>query len=803
MAHTRSKLEHSLSLLKATLDATTDAILVVDAAGRVMQYNTEFARMWQIDRELLNADTQSAPLRRILNGTDLQDDAETRWFEVRRDPERHAYDELLLSDGRIIERHQMTEYRDGIAVGQIWHFRDITERKASETPLAQLSFGMDQMRDAAYLIDNDARIIYANRHACLELGYSREQLRGMRVEDIDPAHTDTIWRTHWQALKASGSLTLETLHQTKDGRLFPVEVVANFFEYANTGYNLAIARNISERKRIEEVLQQAALIYQNSSEAMLLADAEGRIIAVNPAFTQITGHCREEIEGQSIDLINTEDHRKAMWQSVRKSGFWQGEVWDRTQSGDRYAKWLTVNAIKDSAGQIFRLVALFADITEKKQAENLIWQQANIDPLTQLPNRRMFHDRLEQEIKKAGRDKTRLALFFIDLDLFKEVNDTLGHDMGDKLLQTAAQRIRLCVRDSDTVARLGGDEFTVILREVGEPCNVERIAGAILEKMAERFELGADVAHISTSIGIAFYPDDARDIKSLLKHADQAMYVAKNRGRNQYCFFIPAMQEAARHRLGLSKDLRSALSTRQLTVYYQPIVELSSNRVCKAEALIRWHHPQRGLIGPSEFIPIAEETGLINTIGNWLFEQAAQQARKWRLSIHDDFQISINKSSVQFRNERENHQAWLEKLTELQLSGQHIVVEITEGVLLESGNRFQDQLSSFRNAGIQISLDDFGTGYSSLSYLKKYDIDYLKIDQECVNNLSADPANLALCEAIILMAHKLGIRVIAEGIESEAQRQLLKNADCDFGQGFFFAKPLSADLFESRFSEQT
>ncbi|WP_426992325.1 PAS domain S-box protein [Methylomonas sp. CM2] len=367
MAHTRSKLEHSLSLLKATLDATTDAILVVDAAGRVMQYNTEFARMWQIDRELLNADTQSAPLRRILNGTDLQDDAETRWFEVRRDPERHAYDELLLSDGRIIERHQMTEYRDGIAVGQIWHFRDITERKASETPLAQLSFGMDQMRDAAYLIDNDARIIYANRHACLELGYSREQLRGMRVEDVDPAHTDTIWRTHWQALKASGSLTLETLHQTKDGRLFPVEVVANFFEYANTGYNLAIARNISERKRIEEVLQQAALIYQNSSEAMLLADAEGRIIAVNPAFTQITGHCREEIEGQSIDLINTEDHRKAMWQSVRKSGFWQGEVWDRTQSGDRYAKWLTVNAIKDSEGRIFRLVALFADITEKNR----------------------------------------------------------------------------------------------------------------------------------------------------------------------------------------------------------------------------------------------------------------------------------------------------------------------------------------------------------------------------------------------------------------------------------------------------
>lgn len=448
-----------------------------------------------------------------------------------------------------------------------------------------------------------------------------------------------------------------------------------------------------------------------------------------------------------------------------------------------------------------RRVALFSDITEKKKTEGVIWQQANFDPLTQLPNRRMFYDRLSQEIKKAHREHKRLALLFIDLDLFKEVNDTLGHDMGDELLQIAAQRILTSVRETDTVARLGGDEFTVILSDVGDPDNAERIAGKLLHKMTECFQLGNEIAYISTSIGIAFFPDDADNLKSLLKHADQAMYAAKRQGRNQYCFFIPTMQESAQARLRLSNDLRQALAGQQFYLCYQPIVELATNTVRKAEALIRWQHPTRGLINPADFIPIAEETGLISSIGNWIFQEAAEQTSRWRQSIHEKFQISINKSPVQFRNERESHRDWLDRLEALSLSGQSVVIEITEGLLLDANSSVAEQLLSFRDAGIQVSLDDFGTGYSSLSYLKKFDIDYLKIDQSFVRNLAVGSDDMALCEAIIVMAHKLGIKVIAEGIETSSQRDLLTAAGCDFGQGYLFAKPLRAQEFEQLFAD--
>lgn len=536
---------------------------------------------------------------------------------------------------------------------------------------------------------------------------------------------------------------------------------------------------------------------------MLLADADDRILTTNPAFSAITGYTHSEVAGKTIELLNPGLHGDLMWQAINRNGNWQGEVWDQRKNGAPFAKWLTINTIFDAEHKVHRRVALFSDITEKKKAEGVIWQQANFDPLTQLPNRRMFYDRLRHDIKKSERDKHRLALLFIDLDLFKEVNDTLGHDMGDELLQIAAQRIVNCVRETDTVARLGGDEFTVILGDVGDPSNVERIAGNLLQKMTDCFELGNEIAYISTSIGIAFFPDDAADLKSLLKHADQAMYAAKRRGRNQYCFFIPTMQEAAQNRLRLSNDLRQAVAEQQFYLCYQPIVDLSDNSIKKAEALIRWCHPSRGLISPAEFIPIAEETGLICQIGDWIFQEAALQTSRWRQTLHEKFQISINKSPVQFRNERESHRDWLERLQALSLTGQSVVIEITEGLLLDANQSVTEQLLSFRDAGVQVSLDDFGTGYSSLSYLKKFDIDFLKIDQSFVRNLAAGSDDMALCEAIIVMAHKLGIKVIAEGIETAAQRELLSAAGCDFGQGYLFAKPLSAVDFEMLFANST
>ncbi len=434
---------------------------------------------------------------------------------------------------------------------------------------------------------------------------------------------------------------------------------------------------------------------------------------------------------------------------------------------------------------------------ERQHAEQLIWKQTNFDPLTDLPNRRMFHDRLEQEIKKSHRAGLPMALMFIDLDRFKEVNDTLGHDKGDLLLKEAAQRLSACVRESDTVARLGGDEFTVILGELDDIDCVERIAQNILQQLATPFSLGQEVAYVSASIGITIYPEDATGIEALLKNADQAMYAAKNQGRNRFSYFTPSMQEAAQNRMRLAVDLRAALAENQLQVHYQPIVDLASGEIFKAEALVRWQHPTRGMISPAEFIPIAEESGLIIDIGDWVFHEAVRQVGQWRAKYHDGFQISVNKSPVQFHAEDASHTGWFDYLKQHGLPGQAIVVEITEGLLLDSSTTIHDILAGFRASGLQVALDDFGTGYSSLSYLKKFDIDYIKIDQSFVRNLTPDSNDMALCEAIIVMAHKLKMKVIAEGIETQEQRDLLDAAGCDFGQGYLFSKPVPAQAFET------
>ena len=533
---------------------------------------------------------------------------------------------------------------------------------------------------------------------------------------------------------------------------------------------------------------------------MTVTTADGRIVTVNPAFTEITGYTAEEAIGKNINILTSglQDQAlcQAMWHALNTTGYWQGEIFNRRKNGEVYPQWLTINSIFNEDGSTHSRVALFDDISEKKKSDELIWRQANFDPLTGLPNRRMFYDRLDQDIKKAHRDGRLLALMFLDLDRFKEVNDTLGHGTGDLLLKKVANRLGSCVRETDTVARLGGDEFTVILSELDDPTSGERVAQEILRKLSTPFRLGNESAYISVSIGITLYPADATDIDTLLKSADQAMYAAKHQGRNRYSYFAPFMQEAAQMRMRISKDLRVALADNQFHLVYQPIVELATGAIDKAEALIRWQHPARGKIGPGIFIPVAEETGLINEISDWVFHEAATQVACWRTAQHPDFQISVNKSPAEFHRESHGQRAWLRHLQKLGLPGQSIVVEITEGLLLDVDDVVSNNLLAFRDAGIQISLDDFGTGHSSLSYLKKLDIDYLKIDQSFVSNLAPHTDDMALCEAIIVMAHKLGMKVIAEGVETAEQRDLLTAVGCDYGQGYFFSKPVSAEEFE-------
>ena len=472
----------------------------------------------------------------------------------------------------------------------------------------------------------------------------------------------------------------------------------------------------------------------------------------------------------------------------------------RKRCKDGSWKWIQTHGMvvaRDAAHAPLRVIGTYLDISERRQAEETIQRQANFDPLTQLPNRRLFLDRLGQEIIKARRADLSLALLLVDLDEFKEVNDTLGHDVGDTLLQETARRIRSCIRDTDTVARLGGDEFTVILTELSGRTHIEDIAQKIIGKLAEPFHLCDEVAYVTASIGITLFPSDANDIDTLMKHADQAMYAAKKHGRNRFFYFTASLQEAAQARLKLSRDLREAVADSQLIVLFQPIVELSSGRIHKAEALLRWQHPARGLVNPMTFIPLAEETGLINEIGDWVFRESAQRAKDWSRAFGSDLQISVNMSPVQFRADGRAHTAaWLGHLQDIGLSGANIIIEITESLLLHAQADVTEQLLAFRSAGIQIAIDDFGTGYSTLSYLKQFPIDYLKIDRAFVRDIETDANDMALSRAIIVMAHELGMKVIAEGVETAGQRSLLAAAGCDYAQGNLYKMPLSPDAFE-------
>ncbi len=535
-------------------------------------------------------------------------------------------------------------------------------------------------------------------------------------------------------------------------------------------------------------------------DLVFVKSTDSEYLGCNKAFEKFTASTEAEIQGKKdIDLFGKETAEFVRRKDLEALESGKPQTYEcQSAYPDGREVWLDVYKAPFYGldGTLHGVMGISRDITSKRAADELIWRQANFDALTSLPNRNMMRDRMEQEMKKVHRTHQKMALMFLDLDRFKEVNDTLGHDTGDLLLMEAAHRLTRAVRDTDTIARQGGDEFTIILGELDDTDHVERVANNVLSTLSEPFELGNEVTYISASIGVTFYPDDGTEIDALLKNADQAMYAAKEQGRNRCTYFTPSMQASALNRMQLGKDLRHALSDNQLFMNYQPIVELASGDIYKAEALLRWKHPERGLVSPVEFIPIAEDTGKIVDIGNWIFQHVAEQAKVWRSELHPAFQVSVNASPVQFREESCRPQDWIQCLRDLNMSGEAISVEITEGLLMETSDEVRDKLFVFRDANIQVSLDDFGTGYSSLAYLRRFDIDYLKIDKAFVNNLTSDSDDMALCEAIIVMAHKLGIKVIAEGIETQEQCDLLTAVGCDYGQGYFFAKPLDADAFE-------
>lgn len=571
------------------------------------------------------------------------------------------------------------------------------------------------------------------------------------------------------------------------------------------GGTVCMYSDISEKKRLE-VEQRIASIAFEVQEGITITDAAMVILRVNRAFTEITGYNTEEIVGKTPALLSSGRHDAAfftaMWESVARTGAWQGEIWNRRKCGEIYPEWLMITAVKDKAGTVTNYVGTFADITARKAAEEEINSLAFFDPLTGLPNRRLLLDRLKQALASSTRNVKYGALLFIDLDHFKNLNDTRGHDIGDLLLQQVAERLTTCVRESDTVARLGGDEFVVMLEDLSgtiqEAVNqAESVGEKILSTLNKTYALGSGEHHSTPSIGIALFADHSEGIDELLKRADLAMYEAKAAGRNTLRFFEPEMQTIVTARAAMEIGLREALANGQFFLHYQAQVTDVCG-VAGAEALVRWRHPLRGTISPTEFIPLAEETGLIQPLGLWVLETACVQLARWAMQpgmAH--LTLAVNVSARQFHQTDFVDQV----LVVLERTGANpcrLKLELTESLLVTNIDGVIAKMSALKIIGVGFSLDDFGTGYSSLSYLSRLPLDQLKIDRSFVMNIESNDNAAAICAATISLAHALNLKVVAEGVETEAQRYFLNMVHhCDLIQGYLFSRPLPIDEFEA------
>ncbi|KAA0874131.1 sensor domain-containing protein [Nitrincola tapanii] len=674
---------------------------------------------------------------------------------------------------------------------------DISEAQSTQLELRKMGRALQQSPTAVVITDTRGIIETLNPKMSEMTGYSPEELIGqdvalLRSGDMDPE----IYQDLWQTLKQGKEWRGEMLNRRKNGELFwDASIISPLRnEQGEVTHYIAVKEDITLRKHAEEQLRMIAAVFDTSNEAIMIAGRDGTIKAVNPAFTRITGYTQEEALGRNPNMLSSGRHDhlfyEQMWHSLTEKGEWSGEIWNRRKNGNVYPEWLSISTLRDEEGQICDFVSVFSDITQRKKDEAHIRHQAYYDALTQLPNRNLLLDRLEVALVTADRDQHVIALLFVDLDRFKNVNDTLGHEQGDELLQQVATRLSQSVRESDTVARFGGDEFVVLLHNIHSDRDAALIAEKIIRQLSSPFNLAGREIFIGASIGITLYPGDAETPEALVRNADLAMYQAKQTGRNCFRFFTSSLQEHANTLMEMEQDLRLALDQNQLEVFYQPLVRTLSGKITGVEALLRWRHPTRGMIPPDQFIPLAEDTGLIGPIGLWILETTCRQVKAWRDQGHQLY-LSVNISGRQ-RDLGLDAESLQQILHNTELPADQLVLEITEGMLLDDSDETIVWLRAFKDLGVHLAIDDFGTGYSSLSYLKRFPIDTLKIDREFIRDLTLDNEDALLVEAIISMAHSLKLRLIAEGVETAEQRCILYQLGCGYLQGFHFARPMPA-----------
>lgn len=719
--------------------------------------------------------------------------------------EGDAFGLIVILDRKPISDESFIQVYFDLVVGRI------SAELERATVMERLQEQEERFRDLVYCsadfiweVNEEFKYTYSTSTVDGILGYAPAELIGKTPFNFMPdKEAERVMEAFAPIAEAKEAFSgLENINIHKNGSMIYIETSGVPIFDANNqfrGYR-GVDRNITERKKKEVDLKLAATVLNTASEAVMVTDVSNKIIKVNEAFTHITGYSPEDALGQNPSILKSgrhgSDFYNEMSRSLKECDRWEGEIWNRKKSGEIYPEWLTISLMKGPQGEPQGYVCLFSDITKRKQDEEQIQYQANYDALTGLANRHLLFERFSTALDYASRAGDNVSLFFIDLDRFKQVNDSLGHSFGDRLIAEAAKRLHGCIRKTDTAARLGGDEFAIVCSGMPGVANIDSALTKILNVMAEPYYIDRQKIVLSASIGVTIFPSDGVSIEELIRNADSAMYKAKEKGGNTYQFFTEEMHAESLRRHTMENHLRSALDNQEFVLNYQPIVETVSKKIVGCEALIRWHSPELGLVNPVDFIPLAEETGLINPIGEWVLQEACKQTALFINHVPDHFFISVNVSSYQFRN-ADMCAVVKDTLSKLNLSPSVLALEITESLMMNEDVTVKGQLQALQDYGVSISIDDFGTGYSSLSYLHKYPLSTLKIDKEFIQELATNESKSLLVSAIISMSKSLGLKVIAEGIEEEEQVDILREKGCEYLQGYLFSRPIDLAEFKA------